>query len=94
MTKIYPRIYSCLVCNKWDDSRLKAKLTNNLKRDIPESYIKCYPGVPEQYSEYVSNRESLPKQLLFDMVLKWLMVEKLGELEPRKEMKKLIGVYY
>ncbi|GFT35768.1 hypothetical protein NPIL_501981 [Nephila pilipes] len=81
-----------LVVHKGNDSKLKAKLTNKLERYIPESYVECYPGVPEQYSEYVSNKETLPKELLFDMVLKWLMVEKLRELELGKEMKEPIGL--
>ncbi|GFT90963.1 hypothetical protein NPIL_370861 [Nephila pilipes] len=33
-------------------SRLNAKLTSQLERDMPESYTECYPGAPEQYSEY------------------------------------------
>lgn len=32
---------------KGDDSRLKAKLTSKLERDMPESYAECYPGAPE-----------------------------------------------
>lgn len=79
-----------------DDSRLKAKLTSKLERDMPESYAECYPGAPEnedavadsddevdyskmdmgnkkgpvgrwdfdtpeEYSEYMSNKEALPK---------------------------------
>ncbi|XP_042910919.1 protein Red [Parasteatoda tepidariorum] len=32
---------------KGDDSRLKAKLTSKLERDVPESYAECYPGAPE-----------------------------------------------
>ncbi|XP_055935970.1 protein Red-like [Argiope bruennichi] len=81
---------------KGDDSRLKAKLTSKLERDMPESYAECYPGAPEnedavadsddevdyskmdmgnkkgpigrwdfdtpeEYSEYMSNKEALPK---------------------------------
>ncbi|GFY56310.1 protein Red [Trichonephila inaurata madagascariensis] len=81
---------------KGDDSRLKAKLTSKLDRDMPESYAECYPGAPEnedavadsddevdyskmdmgnkkgpigrwdfdtpeEYSEYMSNKEALPK---------------------------------
>ncbi|GIX79851.1 protein Red [Caerostris extrusa] len=82
--------------HKGDDSRLKAKLTSKLERDMPESYAECYPGAPEnedavadsddevdyskmdmgnkkgpigrwdfdtaeEYSEYMSNKEALPK---------------------------------
>ncbi|GFT91918.1 protein Red [Nephila pilipes] len=42
--------------HKRDDRRLKAKLTSKL-----EGYAECYPGAPEQYSEYVSNNETLSK---------------------------------
>lgn len=79
-----------------DGSRLKAKLTSKLERDLPESYAECYPGAPEnedavadsddevdytkmdlgnkkgpigrwdfdtqeEYSEYMSHKEALPK---------------------------------
>lgn len=85
-----------LVGSKGEDSRLKAKLTSKLERDMPESYAECYPGAPEnedavadsddevdyskmdmgnkkgpigrwdfdtaeEYSEYMSNKEALPK---------------------------------
>ncbi|KFM71946.1 Protein Red, partial [Stegodyphus mimosarum] len=81
---------------KGEDSRLKAKLTSKLERDMPESYAECYPGAPEnedavadsddevdyskmdmgnkkgpigrwdfdtaeEYSEYMSSKEALPK---------------------------------
>jgi len=32
---------------KGDDSRLKAKLSSKIERDMPESYAECYPGAPE-----------------------------------------------
>lgn len=79
-----------------DGSRLKAKLTSKLEREMPESYAECYPGAPEnedavaesddevdytkmdlgnkkgpigrwdfdtqeEYSEYMSHKEALPK---------------------------------
>ncbi|GFU33990.1 protein Red [Nephila pilipes] len=40
--------------HKEDDSRLKAKLTSKLERDMPESYAECYTGAPEEHSEYRS----------------------------------------
>ncbi|GFU12110.1 protein Red [Nephila pilipes] len=43
-----------------DDSRLKAKLASKLERDIPKSYAKCYPGAPEEFSEFWSNKGALP----------------------------------
>ncbi|GFU07683.1 hypothetical protein NPIL_291791 [Nephila pilipes] len=46
--------------HKADNSRLKAKLASKLERDIPKSYAKCYPGAPEEFSEFWSNKEALP----------------------------------
>ncbi|GFS57393.1 hypothetical protein NPIL_344551 [Nephila pilipes] len=56
-----PKNKLLLGVHKKDDSKLKAKLTNKLERDEPENYPECYPGVPEDYTEYVSNKEALLK---------------------------------
>ncbi|UYV61009.1 IK [Cordylochernes scorpioides] len=82
--------------SKSDDSRLRAKLSSKLEREMPESYAECYPGAPEtedavldsddevdyskmdmgnkkgpigrwdfdtqeEYSDYMSNKEAMPK---------------------------------
>ncbi|GFU17378.1 protein Red [Nephila pilipes] len=65
---VYQKIYqkkkgglSQFLNYKLKKSRLRVKLTRKLERDMPESYAECYPGAPEHYSEYVSNKETLPK---------------------------------
>ncbi|GFU34409.1 protein Red [Nephila pilipes] len=47
--------------HKGRDSRLKAKLISKLERDMPKSYAECYLCAPDEYSEYVSNKEALTK---------------------------------
>ncbi|GFU07906.1 protein Red [Nephila pilipes] len=47
--------------HKADDSRLKAKLTSKLVRDVSKSYVEYYHGAPEEYCENVSNKEALLK---------------------------------
>ncbi|GFT36295.1 protein Red [Nephila pilipes] len=49
-----------LAVHKGDDSILKAKLTSKLEKDMPESYAECYPSDPEEYSEYMKNKEAFP----------------------------------
>ncbi|GFS66916.1 retrovirus-related Pol polyprotein from transposon 297 [Nephila pilipes] len=57
MLKIDPRVNSCSVYIKG----MTAKLTNKLERDMLESYAESCPGAPEEYSEYVNNKETLPE---------------------------------
>ncbi|GFS35877.1 hypothetical protein NPIL_49231 [Nephila pilipes] len=58
--KIYPRM-NLLGIHKGDENTLKTKLTSKLERDVVESYAECYPGAPEDNSEYVSNKKTLSK---------------------------------